>query len=1019
MMPAHCPALDFDRALQCFESAFVVAASEQPLLQPLIQSGQLLEQSRIQRELLDYVKRLFDFISQIAPGSLTIEAGQVSGHDVTVGTKIVQQTAVIPPAMLADWEAHYLRTLQRDCEQLDLAAIDDEHVVGRASRPVHVSDVFTTLNLKGPGRRPDQTVEAWFKVDADPRGERRGRHAPTVPIQAIEAISAVNRLVILGQPGGGKSTVINHVAAQLAARRLGGMVTESQLPGWPEADRPLPVHIVLRRLASWLPDSGPIDVGLIWDYLSEQLKQMGCREAFDKVKATLVDEGGILFFDGLDEVREEDDRRKRSRITTLIDKVATQMPQCSIVVTCREYAYRQSDDWKLSPANFPHVVELDGFNEAQIAAFAQTWFVRVVGSNKGWDGEQSDKEAQKLIAAIDSRPDLGKMARSPLLLTLMAQVHASSGGLPDDRADLYRRAVNLLLAHWENRIVRERDGSFRVEPGLVMQLGLKVATLRDPLAEVAFRAHERQESEADRDEREAAIPKIELLETLKSWLGSADQAERVIGYIQERAGLLVADGIYAYRFPHRTFQEYLAAVYLKQQDKWEQEIARRVQRDFVWWREVYLLVAGLSRETPGNVATVAHQLLGSLQPTEPVPTSRSDEVQLVARALIESGFAQHAEREQPAGRFRDVYAGTQRWLMAVMRGHGPVVASERAAAGRLLAALGDPRQAVTDVDQMPFCVVPRGPFWMGAPPADGMASDNERPFELYPLDYDYWLAQYPVTQAQFAAFVADEGYRQPRHWRLAAAAGYWSGAGFMGQFDDAPRRAPHRYGQPFDVSNHPAVGVNWFEAMAFCHWLTERWQTKGWLPAGWQLRLPNEPEWEKAARGGMQILQPVRPPRVVRDRLRDREVIMRHDHALPQQRFPWGDDADPQRANYDESNIGTTSAVGCFSGGKSPYGVEEMSGNVWEWTRTLHGYDYPYDPVDGRESLANETLHKPRVLRGGSFLHYAQYVRCAARSWNDPDLRPYDVGFRMLVSPPLFLRPRGSGRTDQLCRPTG
>ncbi len=112
-------------------------------------------------------------------------------------------------------------------------------------------------------------------------------------------------------------------------------------------------------------------------------------------------------------------------------------------------------------------------------------------------------------------------------------------------------------------------------------------------------------------------------------------------------------------------------------------------------------------------------------------------------------------------------------------------------------------------------------------------------------------------------------------------------------------------------------------------------------------------------------------------------------------RYPWGNESDPNRANYDDTGIGLTSAVGCFPGGASPYGVEDLSGNVWEWTRSLYE-NYPYDPGDGRENLEEEGS---RVLRGGAFGFAADYVRCASRVTWGPGYRVLNRGFRVVVSP--------------------
>jgi len=190
--------------------------------------------------------------------------------------------------------------------------------------------------------------------------------------------------------------------------------------------------------------------------------------------------------------------------------------------------------------------------------------------------------------------------------------------------------------------------------------------------------------------------------------------------------------------------------------------------------------------------------------------------------------------------------------------------------------------------------------------------------------------------------------------------------------------------------------VTWYDALAYCDWLTDTLKNSPSTPKplahllqreGWRVTLPSEAEWEKAARGPA----PTPGPSPAR--------------GGGVGAYPWGDDFDPANANTAETGIGDTSAVGCFPGGASPYVILDMSGNVWEWTRSLWGknwgkpeYGYPYQPGADRENL-QAPRDMLRVLRGGSFDNDRSHVRCASRYRFNPNLRLVDLGFRLVVSP--------------------
>ena len=250
---------------------------------------------------------------------------------------------------------------------------------------------------------------------------------------------------------------------------------------------------------------------------------------------------------------------------------------------------------------------------------------------------------------------------------------------------------------------------------------------------------------------------------------------------------------------------------------------------------------------------------------------------------------------------------------------------------------------LTNDELVGFVEIPAGPFRMGSDPAaDTLAFDNEQWAEgsaqgVVDLP-TFYVGRYEVTVAQFRAFVAATGFN----------------------VDDQALAAP---------ADHPVAAVSWPDALAYCRWLDttlREWpETPPALRAlfydGGRVSLPSEAEWEKAARGT--------DPRI----------------------YPWGSEPRLDRANYQASG---TAAVGSFDCPECPFGLLDMSGNVWEWTRSPY-QPYPYDPTDDREGLEADALW---VMRGGSFSDPPQNIRAATRGGADPGARRSFIGFRVVIS---------------------
>ncbi|HSN89829.1 MAG TPA: selenoneine synthase SenA [Anaeromyxobacteraceae bacterium] len=256
--------------------------------------------------------------------------------------------------------------------------------------------------------------------------------------------------------------------------------------------------------------------------------------------------------------------------------------------------------------------------------------------------------------------------------------------------------------------------------------------------------------------------------------------------------------------------------------------------------------------------------------------------------------------------------------------------------------------------------VPGGTFPLGATAAEPFVFDNEKwahPVELRPFS----IARAPVTQAEFAAFVEDGGYRRRELWseagwrhRESSGAGqpvYWErdGGGWLRrEFDRRVPLEPHR----------PVVNVCWHEAEAFCRWAGRR--------------LPTEAEWEAAAAGTA----------AEGGRL-----------GGAKRRFPWGDaPPEPRRAHLAGGGLHAID-VGALAAGESAFGARQLVGNVWEWTASDF-LPYPGFVADPYREYSEPWFGTHKVLRGGSFATPARLVRNTWRNFYTPDRRDPWAGFR-------------------------
>ncbi|HRI56393.1 MAG TPA: SUMF1/EgtB/PvdO family nonheme iron enzyme, partial [Anaerolineae bacterium] len=905
-----------------------------------------------------------------AGGEGSIVAEQVTNSALAPGGVAIKADTYVENQYLPDPETarrkeareHYLRRLRLRCNALPLAAMGGEE----AGDEVTLDQVYVDLDTRTRvpvGEKQGGQRDLEREVAGRPGQEDRA-------LTALEATIQNQRLVLLGDPGGGKSTFVRQLAAWLAAAQLG----EVPLPaGWPA--NTLPLLVALRELAPALAAlnlSGVSDSEIsrrmaetVHQHWRTQLQEMGAEDFAPEVERALDAGDVLLIFDGLDEVPEQ----LRPRVRQVMQGVRSAYPKAQrIVVTCRIRSYAGK---AVLPGFAQHTLAL--FDEAKIRRFVESWYQAQVALGRMTQGK-ARKDIDDLQSAALSA-DLHELASNPMLLTTMAIIHQQEVTLPPQRVRLYTLAVGNLLLRWQ------RQKGIPVSDTLAAMLKDDIK-LRRIIEELAYLVHEREAQ----GRQDGALSRGELLGLLEKprYLGNAGLASEFLDYVDQRAGLLVGHGgveeqeqPQIYSFPHRTFREYLAGCHMLEGRGMAREYWRRAGEGDFW----YLAARYGAEELKYNGRNGEKDLLDLAYDLCPAAAPASDAqwravlwggqvAALLGPDVIEDDAA------KPEGG-RVFLERLKPRLVDVMRS-SPLRPIERAEAGNVLARLGDPRREVLDPLHIEFLDVPAGSFRMGNDDKSKVWLGTESPQHTYNLAYDYWISRYPITNAQFGAFVQAEGYKKPAYWQEAKAHGYWRPGEVRRRFVKGSEvveewaSAPADYGEPFSLSNHPVVGVNWWEALAFTRWLEEQLRAAGKLPSGWQVRLPSEAEWEKAARGADG---------------RD---------------FPWLGKIDPDRVNYGASGIGSTSAVGCFLGGASPYGVEEMSGNVWEWTRSVYD-EYPY-PVEGkalqqREKLAADPSYS-RVLRGGSFGSYVEnLLRCAARYYYFPYLGDADLGFRVCASP--------------------
>jgi formylglycine-generating enzyme required for sulfatase activity/energy-coupling factor transporter ATP-binding protein EcfA2 len=895
----------------------------------------------------------------------------------------------------ADYRAalqRYLAWLEANTSRVVLRGIKRE---GQQAIDLPLHAIYVPLAAEAVPEAPVQLKRG--RRGAADEAELLGLHGQTQRMTLRELLAQGTRLAVTGAPGCGKTTVLQHIACTLAeALRTDqpGLATERLgLTGV----LPLPIYVPLSLYAlhrrQCADDRDPRQRQLatfITQYLIERQAGLNLPEDFF---ATLLDQGQhvLLLLDGLDEVPTEDER---VLVAQAVQDLTHGRAQVRVVVTSRTQAYQ-------GPAVLGHgfrLVRVLALEPAQVADLIQRAYQAIYPIEE--ESDERQRQATDLLRSV-TRLEAERAARlgteehrlvtTPLLVRMLLIVHFNARQLPEQRAELYMQMVDTLLTSDYNPDAAVAQALAR--------LGGDWRLRRDMLQDLALHMHS-QGHEAGRELGERA-----LMTTVGDYLtqrrrtAPADAETLVADLVassRQRGGLL-EERAGRYRFSHLSLQEFLTARALAEGLRDVARIAAFLEDQAcltdAWWREPILLTGGYLSVTAAEVATdLLHRLAHLDEAAPPCTAMALAAAELAATVFLEWGGAA-STRQALAQRL--VVLLTDPALTEAT----PV---QRAAAGRALGRLGDPRPGVGCRGALPafaWCEVPGGRFLMGAN-ADEEAYDDEKPQHWLTLQ-TFYVARYPVTNAQFAPFIEDGGYAERCWWTAAGWAWRqgregkldlsWLHESLHQQYRDwlagrpvEARHEPYYWGdERFNLSNQPVVGITWYEAMAYCTWLQAQClEAEGasavvgqplaalLVQGGWQIRLPTEAEWEKAA-GWDPVAQQKRV-------------------------YAWGDTWDESRTNVNQS-VGQPSVVGVFPAGAAMCGAMDMMGNVWEWTLSRYVEKYPY---------RGKVLHrlegtKIRALRGGAWDGNARRARVSCRTHDAPANFNLNAGLRVVVAPAL------------------
>jgi|GEM_PF-1091341 len=803
------------------------------------------------------------------------------------------------------------------------------------------------------GTRNDHPIPAFVQLDLADAGDvqdedglseeifrhRSGEEVYSTAEEAlVKAIVKKKKvLVIIGEPGGGKTTIIRRYGTN-PNLSLSGVETSFKV--------------------TYLPLQEMNDKDTEQITLVEMLALFAAPEKIDAswLEGRIQAEQSLVLLDGLDEISDDEQRKK---VCQWIAKSAksTTFGKATFVLTSRTKGFRHAEQQALDTKTIRCYAKQ--FNPEQQKEFLENWF----RAGAICDPETEPDRVMSFITG-DGRGWLKQIAGIPMMLGFIAFYWERNSGREqgereklESRGDLYRETLVQMLAR--------RDEARNLDPPISAPASMEL------LKPVALWIQELYSKES--------VEKTEFQEKIRKKLTSVS-VDKYCQWLVKRAGILDCrsevleeDATGEYEFRHKTFREYLAARAICDMD--EKAFESYLDKELVlnlgnqWWSEVLLFFIEMA--APLQFSKFILKLFDS---------QKNDA--LYAEQLIFLKRLVALATGDPVAPFRELLEkqkltfNRQWFVLDCLRIIGTRQAVEAAAAFKnTLPDNNENRElrrkaaeVVDFSDLQEGCDIEDKVWQSGIEP--GMQYLFVKEVTEEDKEMRLSMAKYPVTNRLYRKFIDYLGvttnetlFRQKLDEIVTSKV--WDSdkyrlGDYLNKKDDqgnvmalADRfRSRYEDDRRFNDNDQPVVGVSWYDARAYCLWLSLV-ESKG--KEDNLYRLPTEAEWEWAAGGG------------------ERE-------------YPWGSKPlpTPDFANYIESRIKTTTPVGCYPKGATPEGLYDMAGNVWEWQENWY-----------------DTDEKFRALRGGSWDFNADILLCSARDDYFPQFRSLNFGFRVVRPSPL------------------